>query len=351
MTTDSPTLRQLAVLDPASQKVPTSPAIIEQTRRWVLEHDRLEQERATAQGTPIRRTRRRVAVVGAAAVMVLGMVGVLPNVLGDAGTAAPAAAIPMLGYSQPGGVDGTSELQQLAQQLRGSSAAEETGRYYFERRHYVGYMAHEVEVSPEYWEIDRLEPREDHVYFWFDTTDRSGGQLYLMNGEAIVDAAIPAGEVDLGQADVADTPQALYDLRVLTNEQHQRFPGHYLISDYQYEANLLGSEGRATFLDAIALAPDVTSYGQVTDREGRDGVAFGASRFEEDEGESVEIEVIMILDPTTGKVLETDTIYPNDLPGAPDVVEEYDLVVESQFTDTLPPCGDDVCPGAGAATE
>jgi hypothetical protein len=350
-TTDSTLMRELAELDPANRKTATSPETIENTRQWVLAHERLEREPAVPQVVPIRRTRRRIAMVGAAAVMVLGMVGVLPSVLTDAGTTAPAAAIPMLDYSQPNGADGTTQLQQLAEQLRVSAADEETGRYYFEHRQYVGYSMHETEVADGQWEVDSLERSEDHSYSWYDTTDLSGGQLYLHNGETINDTVIPAGEATLNHIDVPDTPQGLYDLVMLDNDQHQSFPGHYLIDAYNHEANRLDRDDRATFLEAIALAEDVTSYGHVTDRDGRDGVAFGASRFADDEGKSTEIELVMVLDPTTGKVLETDTIYPNDLPGAPDVVEDYELVVESRFTSTLPSCGNGICPGASTDNE
>ncbi|GAA4424980.1 hypothetical protein GCM10023169_22180 [Georgenia halophila] len=340
-TTDRTVLGRLADLDPSRVEGGTSPEEAETTLQWVLAHDRTEQPQATE----VRFGRRKilVGVAAAAALAVLGSV-TLPSVLGESAVP-PAAAIPMLEYSQPDGAEAATNLQQLAEQLRDSSPAE-TGRYFFEHRRYVGYSMHEVEVSEGYWEVDRLEPREDDSYSWFDTTDFSGGRLYVHDGEAR-GSVIPAGEAYGGHIEVPATPQALYDLVMRNNDQHQRYPGHYLIDAYNLQANLLGHEDRATFLEAIALADGVSSYGQVTDRKGRDGVAFGASRFgENEEGQSVEIETIMILHPTTGKVLETDTIYPNDLPGAPAVVEEYDLVVESRYTDTLPPCGNETCPGA-----
>ena len=366
-TLDNPLLHQLAALDPAREKAATGPETIERTRQWVLGHDRpsgttsvdlppasgvaglatlLEREPVTPQVRPIRRTRRRVALVGAGVVMVLGMVGVLPSLLPDGGTTPPAAAIPMLEYTQPDGVDGPTALQQLADQLRESATVDESGRYFFEYRRDVGYSMHEVEVSDEHWVVDRLERREDDSYYWFDTTDLSGGRLYLRDGDVMApEIVFPAGEASLDLIDTPDTPQALYDL-VLWDPDAQRFPGHYLIDAYNVQANRLDQRDRATFLDAIALVDDVTSYGQVTDRNGRDGVAFGASRFDE----NVEFELIMILDPTTGQVLELDRIYPNDLPGAPDVVKTYNLVVDSRYTDTLPPCGSHSCPGVSSTT-
>lgn len=378
-TTEDTLLHQLAALDPASEKAPTSTVTIEHTRQWVLGQDKLdgtpladpspvagvaglvtllefEREPVTpkvrpAVRRPVRRTGRRIALVAAGVAMVLGMVGVLPSMFpGGAETAPPAAAIPMLAYSHPAGVDGPSELHELADQLRVSSGVVESGRYFFEHRQRVGYSMHEVEVSEGYWEVDRLVFTEDEEYLWHDTTDLSGGRLHIQEIEGETpdehEIALAAGEDLGGLVDVPDSPQAVYDAVMANNDQHQRYPGHYLIDAYNFQANKLSQEDRAIFLEAIALAGDVTSYGQVTDREGRDGIAFGASRLENDEGETVEIEWIMVLDPTTGEVLELDTIYPNDLPGAPGVVEDYTLVIDSRYTDTLPPCGTDVCPGA-----
>lgn len=339
-TTDRTLLARLADLDPARHEAPTPPEEAEATLQSVRAHDRTEQPHAKGH------VGRRKILVGAAAAVALAVVGsvTLPSLLGES-VIPPAAAIPMLDYSQPDGTDATADLNHLADQLRGPSGADEAGRYHFEHRRYVGYSMHEVEVSEGYWEVDRLELSEVDSYYWVDTTDFSGGSRDVGDGAGPT-FTIPAGEA-AGQGDVPDTPQALYDLIMLNNDQHQRFPGHYLIDAYNHQANRLGHDDRATFLGAIALADDVTLYGQVTDRNGRDGVSFGASRTEEDEeGETIEIELITIIDPSTGKVLETDTIYPNDLPGAPDVVEEYELVVESRYTDTLPLCGKDTCPGA-----
>ncbi len=339
--TDPTVMARLADLHPARHEAPTPPAEAEATLQWVLTHDRTDQ-------SPVEDSNgKRKLLIGAAAAIALAVVGsiTLPSLLGEE-TVPPAAAIPMLDYAQPDGTDATANLNHLADQLGGPAVADEAGRYHFEHRQYVGYSMHEVEVSEGYWEVDRLELREYDSYYWVDTTDFSGGRRDTGEGDGPPDFTISAGEA-AGQWDAPDTPQALYDLIMLNNDQHQRFPGYYLIDAYNFRANYLDSADRATFLGAIALADDVTSYGEVTDRNGRDGISFGASRTEEDpDGGTIEIEVIMIVDPTTGKVLETDTIYPNDLPGAPDVVEEYALVVESRYTDTLPSCGNDTCPGA-----
>ncbi|CAM3313901.1 hypothetical protein OCAE111667_03305 [Occultella aeris] len=366
-------LNELAILDPAAASPPTDPEAIEGTRLWVLGHDRaahvadagapalagvselvtrLQEEPVAPKVRRSHSVRLRVALIGAAAVLVLGVVGVLPSVLPGGGTTTPpAAALPMLAYSEPDGADGPTGLLQLADQVRASTIPDGSGRYFFEHRRYVGYATHEVEVSEGYWEADRLIPIEDDAYRWHDTTDLSGGQLYLRDGEDLGggETVFAPGEAGSDPRDVPDSPQAIYELIMLNNDQHQRFPGHYLIDAYNFQANGLSQADRANFLEAIALAGDVTSYGRVTDREGRDGLAFGASRFEDAGGETIEIELILILDPATGAVLETDTVYPNDLPGAPDIVEQYDLVVDSRYTDTLPACGTVTCPGAADA--
>ncbi|WP_163541777.1 hypothetical protein [Occultella kanbiaonis] len=373
MTSTDTFLNRLAVLDPATASTPTDPETIEGTRLWVLGHDRatpgavagapavagvsdlvarLQEEPVAPKVRRSHPGRRRVALVGAAVALVLGVVGVLPSVLPGGGTTTPpAAALPMLAYSEPDGVDGPTGLRELADQLRSATAPAESGRYFFEHRQYVGYAMHEVEVSEGYWEVDRLIPIVDQSYRWYRTADLSGGQLYLRDGETpeTHEILLAPGEGAPYPSDVPDSPQSIYDAVMLNNDQHQRFPGHYLIDAYNGQANALSQADRATFLEAIALAGDVTSYGLVTDREGRDGIAFGASRIEDNEGESVEIESILILDPDTGKVLEVETVWANDLPGAPDVVEEYDLVVDSRYTDTLPACGSVTCPGAADA--
>src|SRR4051794_27317174 len=116
MTTEHALLRDLATLDPARDMAPPTPGEAHDLRRWVLAHDRAP----TPEPTPLRRRPRRLALVGAAAAVAVGVAiaGVLPGVISGQGATAPAAAIPMLSYSEPQGIDAAAELEQLADHIR-----------------------------------------------------------------------------------------------------------------------------------------------------------------------------------------------------------------------------------------
>lgn len=336
---DSTLLRDLADLDPADGWSGTDAAAADRTREWILTHERVA-------APPRRHTGRRIAQAGAAAVLVLVLVGLLPSLLTDDVTAPPAAAIPMLDFEEPDGAPAGDALTELADALRATPSPTETGRYFFTHWRDVGYSMHETEVSDGHWEVDRLVRREHDGYRWQDTTDHSGGRLDVTNGVPEPGTTFAPGEEWSASATVVpDTPEELLANTTRFGGTSGSHPGNYLLGDYASMAPRLSLEDRATFLDALALAGDVTSYGRTTDRLGRDGLAFGATRVVVDEGTEVPIETVVLLDPNTGIVLEEDTIFPNDLPGAPGVVEEYRLLVESGYHDEVPPCGHQACPG------
>lgn len=342
ITDDSTLLRDLADLDPAGAWGGTDRATAERTREWIHTQDRATPQVMPA---PTRHTGRRILLAGAAAALVLGLVGVLPSLFGSDPTTPPAAAIPMLDFEQPEGTPAAGELARLAADLRATAPAPETGPYFFTHWRTVGYSMGETEVSDGRWEVDRLVRREHETYRWGDTADHSGGQLSVTDGVPEPGTVFAPGEEWSSSNTAPDTAEGLLAETTRHGGTAGGYPGNYLLSDYSTRAPRLSLEDRATFLDALALAGDVTSYGETTDRSGREGVAFGATRVVVDEGTDVPIETVLILDPGTGVVLEEDTIFPNDLPGAGAVVEEYRLLVESGFRQAVPLCGDQVCPG------
>ncbi len=340
---DSTLLRDLGNLDPATGWPGADRATAERTRAWIRSHDRITPK---AVPSPARRTGRHLVLAGTAAVVVLGLVGVLPSLVGDDPTTAPAAAIPMLDFEHPDGDPAGDELSRLAVDLRAAASASETGPYFFSHWRGVRYAMGETEVSDGNWEVDRLVRREFETYRWGDTADQSGGQLYVAEGVPDhVTVFAPGEEWPGSPASPADTAEELLAETTRFGGTAGDYPGNYLLTDYTHLAPRLSVEERATFLDAFALAGDVTSYGDTTDRLGREGVAFGATRVVVDDGTEVRIETVLILDPSTGITLEEDTVFPNDLPGAPGIVEEYRLLVESGYHEDVPPCGDQACPG------
>lgn len=341
-TIDSAVLRQVSTLDPAGNYANADQAMVEQTRQWVMAHERSPQQEREPNGDvarPGRRSRLRPAVlIGAAAVVVLGLVGVLPSLSPDGGT--PAAAIPLLEHEIDDGHPAGSYLEELAETVR--QVPEPKGRYYVEYLHFVGYSMVEEEISPEYWEVTGLELRKEESYFWFDTEDLSGGRTYGPMGEANGGWKYPPGEA-IGTHELGEDPQVFFEeFTRFPDSPMAQFPGYYFIDDYTFQAGRMSPAERAVFLRAMALGRDVTYYGHTTARNGQEGVAFGATRVVD----GTDIESIMVINPETGAVIETDEIYPNDLPGAPAVVEEYVLVNESGFSDQVPTCGEVACPGA-----
>ncbi|MPV49286.1 hypothetical protein GCG21_04565 [Pseudactinotalea sp. HY160] len=356
ITSDSTLLRDLADLDPAAGWTGTDPATADRTRARIHAQYRADNTTEPAPGAvPRRHTGRRLVLTGAAAVLVLGLVGVLPSLVDGGLTTPPAAAIPMLDFEQPDGVPAGAELARLAADLRAAPAEPETDRYFFSHWRSVGYSMGETEVSDGHWEVDRLIRREYDYYRWGDGSDGSGGELAVRNGVPEPGSVYgPGEEWSPAGATVPGTAEELLESTTRFGGTAGRYPGNYLLSDYSSLAPRLTAEDRATYVDAFALAGDVTSYGQATDRLGRDGLAFGATRVVVDEGTEIPIEIVVLLDPDTGVVLEEDTIFPNHLPGAPAVVEEYRLLVEAGHHDSVPPCGDQACPGvkgAGAVTD
>lgn len=347
-TTDSSLLSALADLDPTAHQPLASPAVTDATRQWVLDHDRPAASVPAGAGAsaPVRapQVRRRLVLAGAAALVVAGGVGVLPALAPGGGSSPQAAAIPMLDYAQPEGADSTAALDQLARQLDAAPPTD-TGPLFFEHRYYFGYSMQEVQTAEEVWEVVALDPRESDEYSWTDTGDGSGGHLITMDGTPDSEHVFGPGELAPISLESPGSPEAIYASIVAGNESHEAAPGYYLLDDYAARANKLTPDERSNFLRALALSEDITSYGAVTDRAGRSGIGLAATRTLTDATETRQTELVLVLDPATGEVLEVDDVYPNTLPGAPALVESYALYITSGYTDTLPLCGTRECPG------
>src|SRR5699024_10980224 len=183
---------------------------------------------------------------------------------------------------------------------------------------------------------------EEESYLWIDTEDFSGGRTYGAADNLSDGWEYAAGEAPRVE-DIGKDAQAFFEeFTKYSDSPIADVPGYYHIDRYSVEAGWMSPTERAVFLQAMALGDDVTYYGATAARNGQDGVAFGGTRVEDD----IEIELITVINPQTGMVIETDEIYPNDLPGAPAVVEEYVLIVESEFSDVAPVCGASACPGS-----
>jgi hypothetical protein len=132
-------------------------------------------------------------------------------------------------------------------------------------------------------------------------------------------------------------------VRRSAGEEPEERDGWELIEMYLgdvYRSGQFTAEDRAAFLDALATT-DVTGYGVVTDRAGREGLAFG-SAFRQ---HGLVDEHRIIIDPETGEVFGSEDILTGPLSpgGRKETVKSYDVLLESGYTDALPDCGDIGC--------
>lgn len=342
-------LAEIANLDPARGEPLTSPDQADETLRWVLAHDRTEPDTAITHHPH----RRRAALVGAAAAVVVGVFAatVLPGVISGAPTRA-AATVPMLIYAEPEGVDARAALERLAVKARASAPeADGSGRY-----RYLREESEEWIFPEDYGQTGPPRRLSRGTERWI-APDGSLRELVTRNG--MVDGGYqdwtrPAGP----PLDVSGTPEEFLR-RVARGEPIDQI-GKSLL--YAYDSTVghhgqLPAAERAAYLEALATT-DVVSYGAVTDRAGRPGIAFGVTEHYEYtppdpemadkfgstpdlDGSTMDFRVI--LDPETGELLGTEHIETGNDHLPLDTVTGHTTFLEDTYVDALPECGAIYC--------
>ncbi|GAA1639045.1 hypothetical protein [Georgenia ruanii] len=364
MTAERAVLTQLAELDPTRQEPLAGSDQVDATLRWVLAHERT----LPAIEAPHHVRRRRLALVGAAAALVLGLAaaGVLPGIITGTGSTAPAAAtVPMLAYTEPEGTAARAELEQLADRVRATTdPTPPAGAYRYTR------------LAGESWSFGRKAPgapmEPDPLQVSIETWVAPDGSVRQLQKDDGV-ARYGYGDFAPGDfpppADLSGTPGEI--VQRLTAGAPKDEAAYAALSVYgssegRYSAP--AASERSAFLDGLATL-DVTSYGTVTDRAGRTGLAFGAARHvpyrpdpvPDDPAVAEEMrrwssppdldghveEVRVILDRATGELLAVEHIVSGDDDVPMDTVTSYTTFLEDIYVDTMPECGHLGC-GANA---
>ncbi|PFG39930.1 hypothetical protein ATJ97_2450 [Georgenia soli] len=336
MTTNDTVLRQLTELDPARDLAPPTPAQAAHLRARIPTH--AEDLPAPA---PLHRPRRRLALASAAAAVVLGVLStaVLPGIISGTGTTATAAAIPMLEYAVPAGVDAAAELEQLADHVRETAPPDPAPGPYTYTHYRESTWASEDRGDG----VIERHPREVERWTWV-AADGTSRTLDKTDGVTGTYQDWPA-EGHGTAADLSGTPEQV--VRRIAGAEPEERDGWELIGTYQSDVSRYGqfsAKDRAAFFEALATT-DVTSYGNVTDRAGRKGIAFGSS-FQHD---GLVDEYRIIVDPDTGAVLGSEDVITGlkDASGEDEVVKSYLVILESGYADGLPECGDIGCRSMG----
>jgi len=332
MTSERALLHDLTEMDPARGLAALTPGEEEGLRRWVLAHDRV-----VADPVPIRRPRRRLALMGAAAAVALGVAvsGILPGVISGQGATAPAAAIPMLQYAVPEGVDAAAELERLAVHVRENATPDPTPGPYS----YTHYRESTWSSEDRGDGVIERYPLETERWTWV-AADGTSRTRQITDGVPGTYKDWPA-EGHGTRMDLSGTPEQV--VRRITGAEPEDRDGWELIEQYLSDVKRYGqfsATERAAFFDALATT-DVASYGEVTDRAGRKGVAFG-STFEHD---NLIDEHRIIVDTDTGEILGSEDVITGlkDASGQDEVVKSYAVLLESGYADGLPECGDIGC--------
>jgi hypothetical protein len=346
--TQSTILTEIADLDPARGEPLASPEQADETLRWVLAHDRAEPAADTAHPRF-----RRATLVSAAAAVVVGVFAatVLPGVISGAPTRA-AATVPMLIYAEPEGTDARAELERLAEKARTSAPQDAMpGQYRYLRE------ATEEWIFPEDYGLTGPPRRLTRGTERWIAPDRSVRELLTRNG--LVDGGYQDYSRPLGAPlDVSGTPEEF--LRRVARGRPTDEIISMLLSVYSatvsYHGQLPPAE-RATYLEALATT-DVVSYGAVTDRAGRPGIAFGVTEHYEYIPPDPEMadkfpstpdldgstdDFRIILDPETGELLGTEHITTGDDHRPLDTVTGHSTFLEDSYVDALPECGAIYC--------
>jgi len=271
-----------------------------------------------------------VLTVGGASVAT----GVTPSGINEGVRALTASTPAMLSYGQAAG-SAANQLLVIADAAAQAAAHLTPGAYT-----YVHWQAWTMSGGDN--EADAIHPNERWAWLADDGTART---LVVYDGRTGGYKDWPTGgyaqpsteRVTLG----ADADTAAQALAGVANAADAT--AHELLDQY---TQLAATEGlgadptdRAAFFSALA-ATDAVAYGEVTDRSGRTGVAFGGSWTHD----GLRDEIRIIVDPTTGQLLAKENIVHGPwILGSPDTVVDYVTYLEATKTDELPACGDLGC--------
>lgn len=294
---------------------------------------------APATRPPVRRpiTRRPLVLAGAATALAVGLVtlgGLTPSNLLSTIAIARADTPPMLAYSDPGGSDGASPLLAIADAAAAAPESPASGTYRY--THWQEWSFRGGDNEP-----DRIAPVERWTWLAADGSARTRNAEDGAVGEYMDWPVGGMGLLPNHWSRLSGTPeQVTSELEGAPGSEGSR--AFRLIAAYLDILRVSGQpapEERATVLRALA-ATDATTYGQVEDRAGRTGIAFGAMSPRGD----IEDELRIIVDPVTGEVLASESIMHGLLIlGSTSAVTDYFVFLESAWTDDLPACGDIGC--------
>lgn len=250
---------------------------------------------------------------------------------------AAAVTVPMLEYAQPEGVDGRGPLLELAARIRADARPDpEPGPLLY---------AHTV---TEQWEVERVLGLEDTLApyrreetTWVDLATGTRHADVLVNERPLEHV-----ELELPDADAVAVMWAPVDLSGTAGELTARLterggssPAGMLLGQYAAAAQRGGAyagEERATFFEALAEAGGVLAYGEVTDRAGRTGLAFGVTDPDLEGWPGYDAEHRVIVDPDTGVVLASEHIVTDVADQPVETVGSYTLVLESGYAGGMP---------------
>lgn len=281
---------------------------------------------------------RRVGVAGLAGALTFGgataATGVTPSGLATGIGALTATTPPMLSYV---GADQSAAdlLESIADATADDSASTSSDQY-----RYVHWQAWSMRGGD--GEPDRIVPVERWSWLADDGTARTHG-IEDGRSEGYMDWPVGGYAVPMTER-VVLTDDADAAAKALTGATSAEAADAYQLLDrYTQLAQIegLGADApeRVGFLQALA-ASDVVAYGQVTDRAGRTGQAFGASW----EHDGLRDEIRIVVDPATGQLLAKESIIHGPwILGSTSTVVDYVTYLENNRTPTLPECGDIGC--------
>lgn len=280
---------------------------------------------------------RRAGVVALVGALTLGgataATGVTPSGLNEGVRALTSATPAMLSYSQAAAA-AASQLLTIATSAAHAPADLTPGAY-----QYVHWQAWTLGVDSE---AAAIHPNERWAWLADDGTART---LVIFDGHTNGYKDWPVGGYAAPSTDrVSLGPDAESARQALAGTANATDPSTYELLDRYTQ--LAQSEGlganptdRAAFLSALALT-DVVAYGEVTDRSGRTGAAFGSSWTHDGLREEIRI----IVDPSTGELLAKENIVHGPwILGSRDSVVDYVTYLGTTKTDQLPACDDLGC--------
>lgn len=339
--TGDDTLERVARLDPAPETTldPAELSVAAATLEQILQGRSSSPRAAAAVRVGRRRTaaRRTGAVVLAALLTVGGAsaaTGLTPTGLRDGLAALTSPSPPMLAY-------GTSTNPASAELLKIATAASGTARDpAFGDFVYLHWQAWTLGMGGE--RGDAIYPNERWAWIADDGSART-----LVDWDGVV-----AGYKDWPPGGYAQPLAERTHLGKTPDEAASALTGastaaassaYQLLDFYTQRAATegLGTDpaDRALFLQTLAQT-DVAAYGEVADRAGRQGQAFGASLGHD----GVRSEIRIIVDPTTGALLASEEILHGPwILGSRETVGNYTTFIDNTRTSELPPCGDLGC--------